>query len=94
MATTSSGLLVPPSTLIEEIFICNTTSGAVTCQLCIDTSGVVYTQATAILWDYSIAANDFKQIRTRIILINPAANIAFRTASGSALTIQIFGEDR
>lgn len=94
--TTAASLYSPPSNvigMIEVIIVTNTTSGAIAARVFIDANGTTYDESTALLFDKSIAANDFLRIEGPFYISNSAGNLAVRTATNSALTFSAYGKE-
>lgn len=75
---------------VESIHITNTTNGAVTIELCVVPTGGTASTANALLWDHSIAANDFLEFgwSTRV---PPLGTIKAKGSANNALMIQVTG---
>lgn len=78
---------------IIHIIVANTTTSAVTFRMFHDEDGTTYTQDTALFYDVSIAANHTVQYDVKIYMVDPNGNLAFRTATASALTVTLYGTE-
>jgi len=90
--TNNTVYTVPASTTahLSSIRICNTTDGAVTARLFLVPSAGSATEATAILYDYSIPANSFHQDNTQHKVLT-GGTVVFQNGTANGLTITISG---
>jgi len=79
--------------IIKTVYVCNTTIGIVTFQICVDDNGTTYDESTALFWDVTIAANTTLELDTFIPLSNSAGNIAVRSSLANAITFTLFGAE-
>ena len=85
-------------THMTRITVTNTSGGAVVGTLYHDEDGTTYTAVTEI-WEGSVAANSTSMILEvksdlgGIVMRNSSGNLAFKSASGSTLTITVYGEE-
>jgi len=89
---------VPPLTTagITAVHMCNTTNSDVTVRLMYPPSGGIADETTAILWDFTIPANDYHSFSPAkphyieagggVVFQNSVANAITVTASGVELT--------
>jgi hypothetical protein len=75
------------------IHICNTTGGAVTVQLTAAGPSVVPGAANALLWSFSIPANDFLEFGEGLILFSQWT-VSGLASSPTAITVIICGEEQ
>jgi hypothetical protein len=90
--TTATSIYSPSSGETVQIFIkiVNTTSSAVAVRVFHDADGTTYDQTTALVWDTSIEPGEFLEI-DKIFMSSSSGNLAYRTATGSALTATVYG---
>ena len=79
---------VPASTtvIITSIIVCNTTASDATCRVFLTPSGGTADQTTAIVYDYTIPANDSKEVLAGRQILEASGTIVVRTGTASALT--------
>lgn len=78
---------------VTLIHICNTTANAATIRLCVHQAGNAAAAANAVLWDYSIPANDFIEIADGMILLSQW-EIEARTGTAGAITLLVCGVEQ
>lgn len=83
---------VPGSTTfsLSQMHFCNTTNAPVTVRVCIVPSAGSPAQANAILWDYSIAANDILEIMKGDVWTTGVTCQAL-AGGGSAINMKVSG---
>lgn len=86
--------------VVQQVVINNGSGGAVTARLFLDNDGTTYDATTALLYDKSIAANDYLYLNfgwggdaTGLYLTESAGNLAIRASSGGALTFTVNGAE-
>ncbi len=75
---------------ITSVFVANTTGSAATFRLYHDNDGTTYSEATALMWDVSVASGASVVVDDPIYL-NSASNLAVRSSVGNALTFTVYG---
>lgn len=78
---------------VTLIHIVNTTANAATIRLCVHAEGAAAAAGNAVLWDYSIPANDFIEIADGMILYSRWA-IEARTGTAGAITLLVCGVEQ
>lgn len=78
---------------VTLIHIANTTANAATIRLCVHAPTGTATAATALLWDYSVPANDFIEIADGMILLSEW-QIEARTGTAAAITVLVCGVEQ
>lgn len=79
------------ATEVQCIVVANTTASPAAYRIFHDEDGATYTQATALFYDVTIAANTSVEISSSIYMLNASGNLAIRTDTGSALTFTAYG---
>lgn len=96
-STNAVSVYSPPNArttaIVKTIIICNSTAGAIAVRLFLDDDGSTYDQSTALLYDYSIAANSYVELNGFYPMSDSDGNLAYRSATANALTITIFGAE-
>lgn len=77
--------------IVRNIFVCNTTAGALSFRIFVDNDGTTYDTTTALYYDVSIAANTTTKLDVFIPLNNSSGNLAVRSSSANNLTFTAFG---
>lgn len=75
---------------VTMLHLVNTTAGPITVQVCLVPAGGTPTQANALLWDFSIPANDFIQCSDGL-LMNPGESIQALASAGASVNLQFSG---
>ena len=78
---------------IKSILIANTTASSVDFRLFHDEDGTTYDETTAIFFDIPLSGNCTFLYESEIFMNDPAGNLGARTATGSALTFTVYGND-
>jgi len=78
---------------LDQLFVCNTTAGAIACRVCVDEDGSTYDETTALYWDKSVGANDTLVVDLHAYLETDTGSVGVRTATGDALNFTLFGEE-
>jgi len=98
--TTAVSIVTPINdqiVIIQQIIVCNTTGSAATFRIFLDNDGTTYSEATALIYDYSLDANDMIEFSfgqdsiSGLYMTNIAGNLAIRSGTASALTYTING---
>ena len=92
--TTATTLYSPAdntTTIITNIWVCNTTANTPTYRLFVDDNGTTYDETTAIAFDVALAANESKQISCYIAMNNSSGNLAVRTSAANEINFSAFG---
>ena len=93
-ANTTAASLYSPATgfvaVVTHVVVCNTTSGAVTFRVFVDSDGTTYDETTALYFDVALAANVTTPLELNVPL-NEDGNLAVRTSSGSAINFTAWG---
>ncbi len=76
---------------IESIIVANNTGSAATYRIFHDEDGTTYSEATALFYDVSLAANTSVEIETDIYMQDSSGNLAVRSGTGNALTFTGYG---
>jgi hypothetical protein len=95
-SSTSAEVLFNPETnkpyTIDYINICNVSGAAVNVSICHDADGVVYTEDTALLWNYEMAETEVLHWEAKLSEYQSAGNIAVIVSVASAVTFSAYGE--
>ncbi len=96
LTTSMSTLYTLPSSTnftVTMLHICNVTGSAATVRLCLVPNGGSPTAANAILWDFSIAANDVQELLKGDIWIDGAgpATIQAQASANTSINIKLAG---
>jgi|AntAceMinimDraft_11_1070367.scaffolds.fasta_scaffold04315_7 hypothetical protein len=85
---------VPASTeaVISTLLVTNTTGAEVTCRIFARVAGEVAATSNAIIYDGTVAANDFKAITVGITLAATDV-ISVQSGTENSLTFQAFGSE-
>ena len=85
---------VPASTeaVISTLLVTNTTGTDATCRIFARAAGAAAAASNAIIYDGTVAANDFKAITVGITLAATDV-ISVQSGTGNALTFQAFGSE-
>ena len=78
-------------TVIRNIVMCNQSASSTTFRMFLDDDGTTYDESTALYFDVPIDANVSITFDTFLTMNNSDGNFAYRTASGSDLTITLSG---
>ena len=94
-ADTTAATLYSPAdnttTIITNIWVCNTTANTPTYRLFVDDNSTTYDQTTAIAYDVAMTANQSVRIPCYIAMNNSSGNLAVRTSANSEITFTAFG---
>lgn len=96
---TSAASIYTPGTnktaKVTLIVLCNTTGSAATFSIFHDNDGTTYTQATALYYAQSLAANTTLLIPLdtgySIVMNDSTGNIAFQQGTSEAITVTLYG---
>lgn len=85
---------VPAATeaVISTLFVSNTTSTDATCRIFIRVGGAAAAASNALVYDGTVAANDFVAVTTGITLAATDV-ITIQSGTADALTFQLFGSE-
>jgi hypothetical protein len=93
--TTANSLLVPAlkqKFIVTNIFLCNTTAGAITANLFFTTTGVVWGVTNALYYNLAIAAASTEKLVFSLpVAVDYSGGIGAQSNTADALTITIFG---
>jgi len=76
---------------VNLIRLSNTTGGAVTVQVCYAPTGVAAAVGNAVLWDFSIPANDFIEFGEGDIVRN--ASVQAKASADNSVNIRLTGTE-
>ena len=79
------------TTIVTNIWVCNTTGNTPTYRLFVDDNGTTYDQTTALAYDVALAANESKRIPCYIAMNDTTGNLAVRTSAASEITFSCWG---
>lgn len=77
--------------VISIIRITNTTGGAVTVSLCYVPDGGTAADNNAVLWQFSLGANDFLEFGQGDV-ISPATTIQAKASANTSITMRVSGQ--
>lgn len=77
---------------VKSIHAVNVTAGAVTLSICVCKSGASPSAANALLWQYSIPANDFIEFGENVILT--ACEIKAAASQNNGITLFLSGVEQ
>lgn len=92
-ATTNAVSIYSPAsgeTVLVNLKIANTTASACAVRVFHDIDGVTYDETTALAWDIDIEPGQILEM-DKIFMQRAVENLAYRTATGSALTATVYG---
>lgn len=94
--TNNTVYTVPASTTAQftSIRVANTTSSAITVRIFATPSGGTSDQTTAIVYDFTIPANDYHEFIEKPIILEAAGTLVFQNGTANAGTITISGLER
>lgn len=75
---------------IKNIHLTNTTGADVTIQITLNPAGVAPQQSAALLWDFTIPANDFLEFGEGLI-VEPSGSISALASADNAIVMQLCG---
>ncbi len=79
------------TTIITNIWVCETAGNTPTYRIFVDDNGTTYDQTTALVYDVAMVANGSVRIPCYIAMNDPAGNLAVRTSAASEITFTAFG---
>ena len=96
---TSAASIYTPGTnktaKVTLIVLCNTTGSAATFSIYHDTDGTTYSEATALYFEQSLAANTTLlvplDIEATIFMNDGTGNIGFKQGTSEAITVTLYG---
>ena len=94
--TTAASLYSPAdntTTIITNIWVCETAGNTPTYRLFVDDNGTTYDQTTAIAYDVAMTANQSVRIPCFIAMNDSSGNLAVRTSANSEITFTCFGSE-
>jgi len=93
---TSATLLFSPDTsnpyTIDFINICNTSASSADISIYHDVDGTTYDQTTALIYQYTLAANEVLHLEANISHDLQSGGVAVQTSVASAITFTAYGE--
>jgi len=96
-ANTTAATLYSPgdntTTIITNIWVCNTTGNTPTYRLFVDDNGTTYDETTAIAFDVALTANQSLRIPCFIAMNDSSGNLAVRTSANNEITFTCFGTE-
>jgi hypothetical protein len=78
--------------VVSRIHLANTTGGAITVRICTVLPGGTPTQANALLWDYSIAANAYVEFGKDLVLLW-GVSLQASASVGASVTLTFAGQE-
>lgn len=95
--TTAASIYASSSAQLAEvntIVVCNTTASTAKYRIFYDVDGTTYSEATALFYDVTLAANSTDLIEIVLPITGSSANLAVRTDTANAINFTVFGREK
>jgi len=79
--------------VIEQVVVCNNSTGTPTFSIFLDDDGATYDESTALYYNSPLSSKETKVIDTNWPMNNASGNIAYNTSVANQVTITFFGMD-
>ena len=94
-ADTNAASLYSPAagtkTIIRQIYVCNSSAGALSFRIFHDDNGTTYDKDTALYYDHNVAANDTEVIDCHLYMDDNTGNVAVRSSSANDINFIAYG---